>query len=1739
MRNDISNKCDKDVIRLVKSFIRDSNLDLSLESQLEASLSIHQYAPMIESHSSLANMSYYSIMENGTIPRWFAILYTADDEILPEEETPKNVFFKPQNPYRLLTMQQGRVFSDLPSLLDALSGLKLKFRDEKIDEHCPPLTFSIDHKYPQHMDSTSAPNTLILYGSFDQRETHELIDKILRAQNTSSVPFMFVYRHKPLSYSSSAPNMNVGGFGIDLSIRDSEYQFVDIQAKSEQDNSTPNKGDTDEEPEGDFSFFADSPINKTILGINITRLAERNRTLAGLSDDTVPLVIGTSSPLHQMYTQLVHTALSFKPALHLLKDIGPKTCDSILASPSPMLALNSLVQKFPLQLPDLVRRNFSAALEADLRHNYRTFTSLPLLNLNGRTINPQDSVFSLAAVVKEELSHAEYLHSLGLPAECVHAVAESFPHQPTTINPLFSATPTAFSPTTVRVLVRPPDEMFYLNNLEKDSMYQRFPDDPLAILASDRITPIRRNMMVGLVFADLADPTSPGVVSKLAHFAKVGLFCRIGLVPIITPGSPMEQQLVSLRMTRWWIAHSRKFGSASAANVIKTLVDERETVSIETVEQLVLNSYRFSLSTGAPATAKTWTKEAWDSMLDGGDAFVEKMLGEIARTLRQSNLPLPCLTFNGQVLPLSDVSIIPNYFQSEYHMYRSLFNSSFFDAPFPAANSFSIPRPSRSNAVLETILNASRPEIWQRRMAELGIAAPNASKELDEDQLERRLDAIRFAQMYGFVTVDRYDPTPFLTHRLPPTQPTTPFSRNITFPDLEGYSAHFVKPAALRKLISSNPSMGHTRTTNATNSTVTTVLLEDAAPLSHFVVLDPSDTTHLATLDAVLSAVSTNASRAQLLFHTTSPSSASFAATWLASIESIPHSERITFTRNLIDQFLGRSTDNQTSDFSTSTADETTFSLLRHHSQVIATLGLSVSAGSNSSLPNVFLITNGLIRPLLSPSEQLSSLDMHNFIESIAVSNPNIARPPAHLPCLNIDNAQPISAESVASTVRLVEVFDLVRSFLPVWSSLRRTADTPVSLSPDSADAVLATTLCAQIQHSYLHSRTAFDRLEFLHREALPNSATIPFRMTSSPHPPLLRLIAKIDPLRKEDRQVISQLAFLHSFFGEWTDGFVALQTTLNQASVPLRSFYLSSIPTELKFRSNGSLAAPPALVFSNVPSSFVFTVNHDTPPNWIVVQKEAVEDLDNIVFDPITDTKKNVTAVYAISTLLVSGSVNTMHWTSATGIPLYLHTPHFENGDKVGMELTNTSSLVVDHNGYFQLHADRPGLHLISLSANLQPFEKFVRLRRLGLPLGVFDGHPVGGISCEASTSFAGDVALDSRQRSAWLLMTGWDGIKLEGVVNSPLPPVSNFYAIEQAMQENIKKPKEEKPPLTFFQKVLAGFRRSPSPSSLLPTSPMTEPRRPATHSRDTIHVFTICSGHLYERLAKIMMMSVLNTTNSPVKFWFINSATSPRFRAVLPKMAERMGFEFAFMDFAWPQWLTEPTTRMRKIWAYKILFLDVMFPQDLERVIFADADQLTLANFDELMQLDLKGAPYAYTPMCDNKPEMAPYRFWESDYWKHILNGKPYHISALYVVDLPRLRVMAAGDKLRDTYQHYAQDRHSLSNLDQDLPNVLQNEVPIYSLPQEWLWCGSWCSDKTRKKAKTLDLCNNPLTKEHKLKYAQRALPEWNRYHEAILNLEMELEEDAEHLNFPTIPDTNTTTPAKPPNEPKKAEL
>lgn len=303
----------------------------------------------------------------------------------------------------------------------------------------------------------------------------------------------------------------------------------------------------------------------------------------------------------------------------------------------------------------------------------------------------------------------------------------------------------------------------------------------------------------------------------------------------------------------------------------------------------------------------------------------------------------------------------------------------------------------------------------------------------------------------------------------------------------------------------------------------------------------------------------------------------------------------------------------------------------------------------------------------------------------------------------------------------------------------------------------------------------------------------------------------------------------------------------------------------------------------------------------------------------------------------------------------------------------------------------------------------------------------------------------------------------------------------------------------------------------------------------KETIHIFSVASGMRYERLLRIMMLSVRKHTKCQLRFWLVENFLSPSFRRLLPGLAKQVGFSVSRVTYKWPTWLREQTQKQRVIWAYKILFLDVLFPAPVKRILFIDADQIVRANVEELWRTNLKGHVYGFVPFCGagppesissslwssltggnqdeiRNPETQGFRFWEQGFWKnHLGSSTYYHISALFVVDLEAFRKTAAGDILRDVYQSLTADPHSLANLDQDLPNYIQRQLPIYSLPQEWLWCESWCSEASKKNAKTIDMCQNPVRKEGKLQQARRIAPEWSKYDDELQTIVGELERGA----------------------------
>ncbi|KAK8469111.1 hypothetical protein PHAVU_006G215600 [Phaseolus vulgaris] len=546
-----------------------------------------------------------------------------------------------------------------------------------------------------------------------------------------------------------------------------------------------------------------------------------------------------------------------------------------------------------------------------------------------------------------------------------------------------------------------------------------------------------------------------------------------------------------------------------------------------------------------------------------------------------------------------------------------------------------------------------------------------------------------------------------------------------------------------------------------------------------------------------------------------------------------------------------------------------------------------------------------------------------------------------------------------------------------------------------------------------------------------------------------IHIDACLDPLSATSQKLSGILRVLWKYIQPSMR--IVLNPLSSLADLPLKNYYRYVVPSMDDFSIADSSINGPKAFFANMPLSKTLTMNLDVPEPWLVEPVIAVHDLDNILLENLGDTR-TLQAVFELEALVLTGHCSEKDHDPPRGLQLIL-------GTKTTPHLVDT--IVMANLGYWQMKVS-PGVWFLQLAP---------------------------GRSSELYILKEGADGIQSKQLSKLITISDLRGkvvhmdvVKKKGRENEKL-----------LVSDDEEDPQETKKGSGWNSNLLkwaSGFISSNEQPKISETN---AEKVKGGRSGKTINIFSIASGHLYERFLKIMILTVLKNTQRPVKFWFIKNYLSPPFKDLIPRMAQEYGFECELITYKWPTWLHKQNEKQRIIWAYKILFLDVIFPLSLEKVIFVDADQIVRTDMGELYDMDIKGKPLAYTPFCDNNKEMDGYRFWRQGFWKDHLRGKPYHISALYVVDLKKFRETAAGDNLRVFYETLSKDPNSLANLDQDLPNYAQHVVPIFSLPQEWLWCESWCGNATKSRAKTIDLCNNPMTKEPKLQGARRIVPEW----------------------------------------------
>jgi UDP-glucose:glycoprotein glucosyltransferase len=350
-------------------------------------------------------------------------------------------------------------------------------------------------------------------------------------------------------------------------------------------------------------------------------------------------------------------------------------------------------------------------------------------------------------------------------------------------------------------------------------------------------------------------------------------------------------------------------------------------------------------------------------------------------------------------------------------------------------------------------------------------------------------------------------------------------------------------------------------------------------------------------------------------------------------------------------------------------------------------------------------------------------------------------------------------------------------------------------------------------------------------------------------------------------------------------------------AKIPITSYY--------RFVAEPGTSSHPEAAFSQLPSNHVLTLQVDVPEPWNVQQISAIQDTDNLRCDVRqgcsdniwdddipTHEREHVTKVeYGLKNLLIFGQCyETKNGNPPNGLQLtlsrssaarqtksapslsaevgmdgLLSTDIADSSNKSEKNAIYSDTLVMKNVGYWQLPAN-PGIWKLGMAEGSEGASIFEMLpgviRNGAIRVSSNTSHTVRTVILKDFTS-KGEIILVRRR---------------PGMETAEL------------------------------------FPELEAPNRIVASA--------SSHSADddVIHVFSLATGHLYERFLKIMMLSVTKRTSQKVKFWLFENFLSPTFKSSARAMAQRIGCDVEFVTYKWPEWLRGQSEKQRIIWGYKV---------------------------------------------------------------------------------------------------------------------------------------------------------------------------------------------------------------------------
>jgi UDP-glucose:glycoprotein glucosyltransferase len=387
-----------------------------------------------------------------------------------------------------------------------------------------------------------------------------------------------------------------------------------------------------------------------------------------------------------------------------------------------------------------------------------------------------------------------------------------------------------------------------------------------------------------------------------------------------------------------------------------------------------------------------------------------------------------------------------------------------------------------------------------------------------------------------------------------------------------------------------------------------------------------------------------------------------------------------------------------------------------------------------------------------------------------------------------------------------------------------------------------------------------------------------------------------IDPLSVGGQRGLSLLELFHDHLHYSFS--VVLVPPMEITKFPLEHFYRYVLSPQLPTSSSSSSEGISqqddegtfiGASFTNLPPQHVLTTRTDIPEPWNVQTMKAFQDIDNLRCVKASslsggggkpqwkcgdieqgdsrqqpNKKKDLTEIgYNLKSLLVFGQCFEKSSSSGVSAPNGLQltlTPALSSSSSVASD-----TLVMKNLGYYQLQVPFPSLYQLNLAAG----------KANDLYLIVNSDYRSSVAAQETEEDSSGKII----------------------VVKSFQDVVHRLFVMKRPGKEHIPllEDKDSSSRNGGEAEKEGGFWKNLK-SSIFGQEEGGEKgivKRRGDGDDDTIHVFSLATGHLYERFLRIMMLSVIKSTKSNVKFWLFENYLSPKFKEIARLMMEKYHFE------------------------------------------------------------------------------------------------------------------------------------------------------------------------------------------------------------------------------------------------------